>query len=251
MMINKKIYVFEALLLFYMMLIKLTFIDTNTYYKIIIALSFPIIAFLVYKVFGFQKDRSQIKSVSIQTTIIILLTFLLISYLSGLFFGFTKNQLDTALYSIFNNIYYIVIMIISEEIIRYIIAKKCYQNKKLPIIILTIIFIIMDTFLMYNGKGYISSYDVFLLITTSLLPSIARNVLASYLCYKVSFIQGLILRLFYGVYIYVFPIYPDYGYYITSLTGLIIPYIIYVFNIKYINDLERKIETSKIRKNIW
>lgn len=248
---NKKIYIFEILLLIYIIILKVLFIDANNYYKLIISVSFPLITFLSYKLFGFQKDRNKTKSISVEITFITLLLFLLISFLLGLFLGFNRTQLDVSILGIFKNVYYLVILIISEEIIRYIIAKKCYRNKMLPIIFITIIFIIMDLFLMYNFNSYTSEYELFLLITTSFLPSVIRNIVSSYICYKVSFIPGLILRLFFGIYNYILPIYPDLGYYLNSILWILVPYIIYIFIFKYINLTETNRKYNHIKKSSW
>lgn len=242
MKINKKILIFEVLLFLYIILLKIFFIDKLGFYKSILSITFPIITLISYKIFGYQKDKNNNKNSSIQITIIILLFYLLVSFLSGLFFGFTKSQFDISFFGIIGNIYYLIIMIFCEELIRYIIVKKNYKNNGFSIIFITFLFILLDFFLMYNSKNNLTEYQIFLLITTSLLPSVIRNIVSTYLCYYISYVPGLILRLFYSLYIYIFPIYSDVGYYLTSIFGLLIPFIIYFVNAKYI------IRTKKIKE---
>ncbi len=242
MKVNKKILIFEISLFLYIILLKIFFIDKVGFYKPILSITFPIITLISYKIFGYQKDKKNNKNPSIQITIIILLSYLLISFLSGLFFGFTESQFDVSFFGIISNIYYLIIMIFCEELIRYIIIKKNYKNNIFSIIFITFIFILLDFFLMYNTKSNATEYEIFLLITTNLLPSIIRNIVSSYLCYHISYIPGLILRLFYSLYNYIFPIYPNVGYYLTSVFGLLVPFIIYFANTKYV------IQTKNIKE---
>lgn len=243
---KKKIYVSLILLFLYILLLKFLLIDNNLFYKPIIFITFPFIAFIFFNIFGYQKERSLNKNQAIITTALVLLSYLLINFLSGIFFGFNKSPFNTSILGILNNVYYLISLIFSEEIIRYIIIKKS-GKEKVPIILITLIFILLDVFLMYTNN--MSKYEMFLLLTTSVLPSISRNIVATYLCYQISYVPGLLIRLFFGVYNYVFKIYPNTGYYLISISGLVIPFLVYIFNFKYIKLSKNNIKLKNTKKH--
>lgn len=243
---KKKIYVSLIILFLYILFLKFVLIDNNLFYKPVIFITFPLIAFIFYNIFGYQKERNVNKCQSIIITILVLLSYLFINFLSGIFFGFNKSPFNTSLLGILSNVYYLISLIFSEEIIRYIIIKKC-SKEKAPIILITLIFILFDVFLMYTNT--FSKYEIFLLITTSVLPSISRNIIATCLCYQISYVPGLLIRMFFGVYNYVFKIYPNTGYYLISVSGLVIPFLIYIFNFKYIKLSKNNIKLKNTKKH--
>ena len=147
------------------------------------------------------------------------------------------------------NIYSIGIVIVIEELIRYMFVSKSNKDYK-PIMLLTIIFILLDIALTYNSMVVSTSLQLFTYVCTTVLPIIARNIVCTYLCKNVSYVPGMILRLFYGLSIYILPIFPDYGFYIEGVLGIFIPYIIYVKVSKLVEESEKR-KPRSYKKSFW
>lgn len=247
---KKNIYIFEIILLLFIALYKFFFLKyMGAYADLILVVFFIGSCFVLKSVLGLRKDASLVKKNSIQVVFISIMLFILIGYLSGLYFGFLKNAYSLEITSIIKNIYPIFFMIMGQELIRFMIAKRGVKDNK-PLIVLTILFILMDVVFTFNPNIVTNGLKLFIYVTNTFAPSVARHVLCSYLCLHVSYLPGLILRLFFGLYIYVLPIFPDYGYYIGSVVGILIPYIIYICVSKFVQYAEQT-RLPAINKGMW
>lgn len=247
---NKSVYIYELILFAFITIFKLFFNGRfSQFYEITIIIFFGASLFVLYHVLGRRKNKSMVASNATQLSIIITMLFFLLTYLSGLFLGFLRNSYSLSVVSILKNTIYLIVMIISEEIIREMVANRC-NVKKLPLVILTIAYILLDLVLVFNINSVNTSLKTFIFVCNTLLPIIARNVLCSYLAYNIGSTPGIIFRLAITLYPYILPIIPDLGYYISSVLGIMVPYIIYMFTSKSIKDNERK-KISPIRKNFW
>lgn len=207
--------------------------------------------FLIIR-FGFSKDRNYLKGNTIRVVIISIFSYFLITYGLGLVTGFSSNVLNLGILNIIKNIIFPLIIIVCQEIIRSIYAKKCQYDIK-PYIFLTLIYIFLDIAIEFNSTIFNSSEAIFIFICLTVVPKITYHILYSYITYKVSYVPTLIIRLVFGLYIYVMPIFPSLGNYITSVLGIIYPYIVYKMvskNIKYY-DKSDKYVVSLRRKYIY
>lgn len=247
---RKGIYFFELILVLFIVIYKFVLLKYFGDFTDIIASVFWIgAAFVLYRLMGLRKDNSLIKVNTRQIVIISILLFVLISYLSGMYFGFLKNSYSLKFLNIIKNIYPLVIMIVSQELIRYMIAKKCTNNYK-PLVGLTILYVIVTFVMTFSSVSVSTGLKLFIYITNTILPCISRNILCSYLCVHTSYVPGLILRLFFNIYIYLVPIIPDYGYYISSIVGVLLPYIIYIFASKLVHIAEQ-VKIPPIKRTMW
>lgn len=247
---NKGVYIFNLILFLFIIAFKFVFINHFASYSSLVNASFWIISLIVFiKLLGVKRDISVIKSNITQVVFISTLLFILLSYLSGLYFGFLKNAYSLSLMSIFKNTYSLAIMIIAEEYIRDMVCHACVKDKK-PIYILTFLYILLELVILIGPESVSSLSNIFVFITTLGLPIIARNVLCTYLTYHVSKVPGMVLRLFYSLYIYIFPIFPNLGNYIDSVLGILIPYIIYFISSGMIHkSLDKRV--APVKKNLW
>lgn len=247
---NKSIYIFELILFAFIVIFKLLFTGVlSQFYEITIILFFGTSLFVLTRIFGIRKNQSLIAGNAIQLTIIVTMMYFLLTYLSGLLLGFLRNSNALGLFSIFKNIVYLVVMIVSEEIIREMVAKRC-NTKIMPLVILTIAYILMDLVLVFNINSVNTNLKIFIFISNTLLPIIARHLMCSYLAYNVSSTPSIIFRLAVTIIPLILPIVPDVGYYISSVLGIMVPYIIFMLVSKSLKDNERK-KLSPIKKNLW
>lgn len=240
----KLIYLYELILALFIVALKFIFIDKlENYYKLAIIL-FSIVSFIfIYKLLGIKKNNTILKRDIVNHTIISILAYFIVIYLSGLLVGFLKNGYSLKILDIFNNIFYLIIMIISQEYIRFMIASNKGQNKYiLPI--LTILYIILDFILVFNINMIDNRMNLFIFITTTFMPLISQHLLYSFNAKHVDYKPSIIIRICLTIYPYILPIIPNLGYYLESLIGLIYPYFVYL---KYTSliKLDEKIKISK------
>ncbi len=63
----------------------------------------------------------------------------------------------------------------------------------------------------------------------TVLPSVAKHMLLSYISYKINFIPALVYSLPMEVVPFILPFYPDLGNYLTAVIAILLPFLIYIF----------------------
>lgn len=248
---NERIINFYLAALFvFIILLKFVFIKHfSDYYELIVSGFFIVLTYSLYKLIGFRKDNDNNKHNAIQITIIGILLYILLTNLAGLYFGFLRNSYSLTFTSIIKNTYMIIILAVSSELIRWMVASN-QRVHKYQLIILTVLYIVLDVVLALSPNYTSSSFNIFRFITTVGVVSIARNYVCSVLTYKVSFIPSLILRLFFSLYPFVVPIFPNFGDYLNSIIDLLTPFLIY-FSIRRIVNHANKERVVKISRKLW
>lgn len=248
---NERIINFYLAVLFvFIILLKFVFIKQfSDYYELIVSGFFIVLTYSLYKLIGFRKDNDNSKYNVIQITIIGILLYILLTNLAGLYFGFLRNSYSLTFTSIIKNTYMIIILVVSSELIRWMVASN-QRVHKYQLIILTVLYIVLDVVLDLSPNYTSSSFNIFRFITTVGVVSIARNYVCSVLTYKVSFIPSLILRLFFSLYPFVVPIFPNFGDYLNSIIDLLTPFLIY-FSIRRIVNHANKERVVKISRKLW
>ena len=247
---KKSIYLYEAVLFLFIACYRFFLLKYMSGLADVFLVVFFIGSFFLMKnILGLRSDKSRIKTSAIQIVAIAIMLFIFIGYSSGLWFGFLKNSYSLKFLDILKNIYPLVFMITSQELIRFMVAKKSVKDSK-PLVFLTLLYILMDFMLTFNSAAAASGLKMFVYFTNTFAPSVARHILCSYLSVHVGYMPGLILRLFFGLYVYILPIFPDYGYYIGSVVGVLLPYLIYLVLSKYVQYIEL-VKLPKINKGLW
>ena len=201
-----------------------------------------IILFFTIFLFSYQKDKSTPlkKKVNLITAILIIL-FFSITYLVGMFVGFLKNSYSLNAYSILNNIFSPIIIIVCTEIFRYVVINQNRNSKKM-LFLITIVLTLLEIFITIRGLSNMSLEDLFKLTTTIVLPIIAKNCVLSYLTLKVGYRPALIYRLVMDLYLFVMPVVPNIGDYMNSMIGICLPFIIYIYSARTINEYYNGVE---------
>lgn len=164
--------------------------------------------------------------------------------------GFTKTIFTMTLIGIIKNIIPVIILIIVQEIVRFIIIKNSFHNYK-PIIYITILFILLSIIIEINYYNFYKLEDYFKFLCVICLPIIAKQLLYTFSSAKISLKPTLLLRICLEIYPFIFPIYPDLGDYIVSVVGVSVPFIIYIVlnnNIK--NEKEDNTYVTKTKRKL-
>src|SRR5574344_135894 len=175
---------------------------------------------------GFKKDKSLHTIDIVQIIVIYSFLYLIITYLLGLIFGYTKTIYNLAPLKIILNILPAFVLIIMEELFRYIIIDKSYYRFNYVLLILT--FIVLETSLGFSSYSFNTPMDVFNCIAYLIIPCIVNNLLLTYISKKSGYMPTIVYRLIFGLYIYLVPVFPDFGVYIGSLFNIIFPTILFI-----------------------
>jgi len=115
-------------------------------------------------------------------------------------------------------------------------------NKKLIVILLIINTTLIDVTLLINSY----SYGILSFILLVLVPSISKNILLTYIVYKVGYKPAIVYRLLFEIPLFILPIFPSFGIYIESLIKLSFPLLlIFILNKSFINTKNEEIIGKK------
>ena len=102
-----------------------------------------------------------------------------------------------------------------------------------------------------NGYNLSETEGVFVFISVVVLPVISRELLCSYLAYKVSYLPALIFKLVITLYEFVMPIIPDLGYYLYASFNIFLVFFIYFISSKSIDYAEKaKVYVNKSTRRV-
>ncbi len=236
---NIKIYLIELLLFIFIIVFNTVFKNNFVLYGLIVALTIA-----SYLLFGFYKDNSYIKSNVTRVVISCLLSFFIISYATGLFVGFNKTVLSISSDFIFKVIILELVVIICEELMRYIISRNSYKSK-IPIILYTIILCILNIIIEINGYNFADREMLFIFASVVIVVVISREALCSYITYKVSWIPSLVFKSVIVLYEFILPIIPKLGNYLFSVFNLILVFCIFIFSNRIITYSDKSNLYSK------
>lgn len=248
--INPKITSIYIVSIVYTALISILFIeDIITYYNTIIN---PIAWFIIFLIsYYISKDfsiRVRAKKDKVQTVLIIILIYLIFFSLSGLFFGYSKTPYSHSIIGILKNIWSFLLIIIFQEYTRYVLAKNCCKSK-LFYFLITVLFILVDINFYNFESNFISGESTFKYISSIILPTIAKNVLFTYLSITGGYHCTLAYRLPLIFTNIMLPIFPDLNWFISSLYELILCFVCFI-SINYETEKkEKKISKRFIKKN--
>lgn len=189
-------------------------------------ITWSILDILAISLLGYQKDKSLNKTDTTQIVIIYSLTFLILKYIGALAFSYYRSPYILTFFKILSNITPVVIIIILSEIFRYIIISK--TNHKYLIILLIVGLSTYNIIINLPSYSFNSALDIFKLIGYLIIPTILNNLLLTYITKKYGYLPSIIYRLIFELYLFIIPIFPDYGLYFESLFNIIIPTLIFL-----------------------
>ena len=221
------------------------------YAEFISATFLILIAFLGIMFYGYRKDKvTPLKKQVYIITILQIIIFFALSYGLGLAVGFLKNAYSLTPISILNNVFAPIIIIISTEILRYVFING-NSTRKTSIVLLTMVLVVFEIFITANFHGLDNPEGLFKFLTAVILPITIKNSVLSYLTLCVGYKPALMYRLVIDLYIVVLPIIPNFGEYITSMIGILFPFLLYLYSARTINEhyngVEYEVQKSAFR----
>lgn len=243
----------EILMLIFVVFFETQILMHSQLNKYMLKVAFSVLTLIAFLArFGLKKDKNFFKRYTIIIVLIHISVALIIAYLLGLFVGFNRSLFSTSFRNIIFGLGFTIIDVISIEIVRYIVCKESFENKK-PIVFYTLLMIVLEILLQKANTSFNNGYDIFEFICVYVITTIAREALCSYLTYNISIVPSLIYSLLVNIYIYVLPIVPALSPFLYSMLFLVLPFSVYrsIQNILNKYDKEHKIVKEKIGKILF
>ncbi|MBR4618525.1 MAG: signal peptidase I [Bacilli bacterium] len=203
-----------------------------------------LLAFISIILLGFRKNKTtKIKHYISSVTFCIVIAFFVISYGLGLAVGFLKNAYSLTLPAIVDNIFSPIVIIICTEIFRYVVING-NKDKKIVIVLTTIVLMLFELSTSMKAINFADFAGVFRVATSTILPIISKNIVLSYLTYHVGYKPTIFYRLVMDLYAFVMPIIPDLGDYLNSMIGIGLPFLIYIYAARSLDEYNNGIEKT-------
>lgn len=206
------------------------------YVEFITASFFIFITFVAFLCFGFRKEKDNVLKKHINKSIIMFVaTYFSVMYFLGLLLGFLRNSYSLRFVTLLNNIIAPFITIVCVEMFRYIMIRA-NKDKKIFHIILSLVIAICEILYSIKLVDILNLVDVFEVLTSVALPVVCKNLFLGFLCYQVGYKPCLLYRIFIELYVFLVPIVPDIGNYLTSMIGIASPIVLYVYFSRVIDE---------------
>ena len=232
----KKIFIFESIML---LVLILNVCNTNILKLYRLPIFLLIADFLFFLILGFEKDNKRLKKEVTFEVFICTIIFLLFYYIFGVFISFAYTDDYLTIYGIEKIILPLLLTIVFKEDLRKSLLTKCGDSKFL-MIYTVLIFILIDISSSLSIIKINDSYNIFLFIALTLLPSISRNIFATYISKNVGTEPIILYLIIITLYEYIIPIVPNPNRYLKSIIDFIIPIIMLVRVIKVVDKYSDK-----------
>ena len=233
----KKNYIIEGVLSIFILLLLFLMCNYPHMVTCVSLFFWLILAIVVILNIGIPRNKNFINNISCRYIIISLLSYFLVTFFLGLFTGFLKSVFSLSITSVIKNVLPMVVLIVSKEIVRYLLCKNTFDNKQL--IIITCLYTFYEIIMNGYGSNLGSASQIFIFIFLICLPAIAKQTLCTYISARVGWLPTLIYVCAFELSIYILPIFPDLGNYLNSLFGLLFPYVVYRQIAKFVKYNEK------------
>lgn len=217
-----KIYVLELLLLCFLLF---ALFESNVVSKTVLA-----IVLLVYMLMcSFFLPKRKTLPIYHRQVLVLMFVFafiyLAVFYLLGLYFGYYEASVKLSFWSLYKYIIPLVVIIISSEVIRYILLSQKSNNSK----VLVFFIMVLIDLIIYTGIYDLSNLDDFLTVVGFIFfASVVCNLLYNYISVRFGYKGIIVYRLITVLYAYFFPIIPDIYIFFKSVLRMVYPYLIYL-----------------------
>ena len=242
-------YIIIAILIIYNFVYKFIILKYIKNEESLITSIFFIVLFIISVfMYGFSKSKLNPTKKKITRLIpVIVIIGIGLTYATGAFVGFLKNGYSLAFINIIKNTYAPIFIAVFVEFFRYNIIRANKDKFKI-VVLVTILLIVLE---MQMNVAIVKNWglqEIFVLITTLIIPAIAKNMVLSYLAYEVGYQPCLIYRLILELYIYFVPYLPNFGDYLNSMFGLIMPMVVFAYASREVDEHKEGLEQDFITK---
>ena len=221
----KSIYKFEAIIL--LLDVLLFFIQNNNYKNLITIIGFGILLFVSTLVYKKKRDTNFFRNSALTIVFGVLIFYFVVIFALGLLLGFSKTLFSLKPYNLIHGIIPIFLITVFTEKLKFILIKNNTTEKK-AIYAITILMTMFNIFLITNFFTLDNTYKVFVILCTTIIPTIAQEMLSTYMICNYGYLPTIGYKLIINLYIYILPIFTNLGDYLYSIVNVIIPFTIYM-----------------------
>ena len=236
-----------SILLIYNMIYRFIILNYYKSEEAIVTSGLLIILFIFsVLMYGFSKSGlNTTKKKATIVTVVIVIIGVAVTYALGAFIGFLRNGYSQSIRNIVRNTFGPIFTIIFMELFRYNFIRA-NKNKFKFVILITALLTILEIQMSIATNIKWDILQVYIAVTSIVIPRIARNMLLSYMSYKIGYQPCLIYRLILELYIYLVPYLPNFGDYLNSMFGLMVPMIVFTYVSTIIDEHEEGIKQEFI-----
>lgn len=237
------------ILIIYNLLYRFVILNFYKSEESVITSIFFIILFIVsILMYGFAscKLNPTKKNVTL-VTLIIVVVGIVVTYALGAFVGFLKNGYSQTPKNLIKNTFTPIFIIIFTEIFRYNVIRA-NKNKFRIIVAVTMLLTVLEIQMNLSTNIKWGFIEIYIAATTIILPCLAKNMMLSYLSYNIGYQPCLVYRLILEIYIYLVPYVPNFGDYLNSMFGLIMPMMVFSYTSSIIDEHQDGIKQEFISK---
>ena len=176
----------------------------------------------LYKTTVYQKDI-------IFYVLITACAYGIIELVSGLFLTYGNNPYANTFKGVLLNLYSTGIIIICIEYIRFKLINNVYKKDKNLIFVLIVITFALKDIPIYQFIHGIGTYVIFKTIFTTILPSIIKNILFTYIAMYTDYKPGIIYQLILYLMLWIPPILPNAPWIYNSVIEILFPLILLLY----------------------
>lgn len=225
----------------------------NSIFSIISVKGMVVFLFIIFigMVFILKWEKSRVSNSRVVFIVIVMsICYKLMTYIAGLFIGFLSNVYSLTLPNILMNALPIVMIILFTELIRYILSIKSSRKKGYLVLVIILTTLINITYIT-RSFDFGNPNDVIKFLFVYAVPFLVNNTYLTYQVLKLGIRVNIIYRFIFELPLFLLPLSPDLGYYMTGVFGILVP-LFFMFIVHRLTSGEqiRKVQNNKIARNI-
>lgn len=248
--------IINCIIIIYYLLSEFFLKKLGNIYTYIINPLFWIILAIILKILILDRYKNKkIKDEILRYTLIASLSYMLIYIISGLFVTFGKNPYAHTIKGILMNLWIFGSVIIAREYVRYKLINNVSKKDALKIgTLIVIIFSAIEfNFIKVFSTNNMNIGLIFEIISASLIPIIAKNILFTYISFNSTYIASIVYELSTNMFLWIIPIFPNSPWVMNAIIDTVIPiiltlYIRYEKSKKSIHRSKNEIENANPRE---
>lgn len=187
------------------------------------------------------------EKITVRSVLFITILYIIFYFTTGLFIGYARNPLSMQSLLLLKNLWSFVVILFFQEYVRCSMVKSSKTNKLILIAISVLFAFIEINISTINNLS--TSAETFKYISKIVLPAFARSFLFTYLATLGGFKATLAYRIPTVLITVILPILPDYDWFFTSISELLVVVVIYLY-ISYQQTLkDRRISRKQKEKS--
>lgn len=229
----KLLYLLVVVYAFVKVILQINRVDSN-FTLIINPIIWLILLGLAIYISRTEKHRLKAKTEKTQTVLITIMIYLIIYYILGMLFGYQNTPYSHDIISVIKNIWAYVGIIVCQEYVR---ETLCTGNRIswYWYVLITILFILFDINFYRIGNNFTDGESIFKYVSATLLPSVAKNGLFTYMAVVGGYGCNLSYRVPIMLCMLLMPLFPDLQWFWSTLVDLLLVVIVFI-QVNYIHQ---------------